>query len=79
VSGYTRLPLGFRFSGIWRLQSGTPWGPEQGGDLNGDGLSFNDRPFIFAPDQFPVKIPNSITGASAQAVYVAATREVYKG
>jgi outer membrane receptor protein involved in Fe transport len=78
VSGYTPLPLGFRLSGIWRLQSGTPWGPEQGGDLNGDGLSFNDRPFIFAPDQFPVAIPTSITGASAQAEYVAAQREVYK-
>ncbi len=79
VSGYTRLPLGFRLSGIWRLQSGTPWGPEQGGDLNGDGLSFNDRPFIFAPENFPVNIPTSITGSAAQAEYVAAQREIYRG
>ncbi len=78
VSGYSRLPFGFRLSGIWRLSSGTPWGPEQGGDLNGDGLSFNDRPFIFAPDQFPVNVPTSITGAAAQAEYVAAQRETYK-
>lgn len=78
LSGFTRLPLGFRLSGIWRLSSGTPWGPEQGGDLNGDGLSFNDRPFIFAADQFPVNIPTSITGAAAQAEYVAAQREIYK-
>ena len=79
VSGFTRLPLGFQLSGIWRLQSGTPWGPEQGGDLNGDGLSFNDRPFIFAPEEFPVAIPANITGSAAQAEYVAAQREIYRG
>lgn len=79
VSGYAPLPLGFRLSGIWRLQSGTPWGPEQGGDLNGDGLRFNDRPFIFAPDQFPVAIPTSITGSAEQAAYVAERRATYRG
>ncbi len=79
VSGFTTLPFGFRLSGIWRLQSGTPWGPEQGGDLNGDGLSFNDRPFIFAPEVFPVNIPTSITGAAEQAAYVAAQRDIYRG
>ncbi len=79
LSGFTRLPLGFRLSGIYRLQSGTPWSPEQGGDLNGDGINFNDRPFIFAPENFPVAIPTNVTGATAQAEYVAAQREVYRG
>ena len=79
VSGFTRLPLGFRLSGIWRLQSGTPWSPEQGGDLNGDGLSFNDRPFIFAPEDFPVNVPTTITGSQAQADYIAEQREIYRG
>jgi outer membrane receptor for ferrienterochelin and colicin len=79
LSGFTKLPLGFRLSGIFRMQSGTPWGPEQGGDLNADGLSFNDRPFIFAPEDFPVAIPTNVTGSQAQAEYVAAQREIYRG
>lgn len=79
LSGFTKLPLGFRLSGIFRMQSGTPWGPEQGGDLNGDGVTFNDRPFIFAPENFPVAIPTNITGAQEQATYVAAQREIYRG
>lgn len=77
ISGYTQLPWGFKLSGIWRWQSGLPWGPEQGGDLNGDGLSFNDRPFIFAPEDFPVAIPTSITDPAAQTQYVADTRARY--
>lgn len=79
LSGYTPLPWGFRLSGTWRWQSGVPWGPEQGGDLNGDGLAFNDRPFIFAPEDFPVAIPSSITDPTAQAEYVAGVRETYAG
>jgi outer membrane receptor for ferrienterochelin and colicin len=54
VSGFAKLPWQTTVSAIWRLQSGTPWSPEQGGDLNGDGVSFNDRPFIFSPDELPV-------------------------
>jgi outer membrane receptor protein involved in Fe transport len=77
LSGFTKLPLGFQLSGIWRLQSGVPWGPEQGGDLNGDGLNFNDRPFIFAPEDFPVAIPTSITDAAAREAYVAERRDLY--
>ncbi|BAH39241.1 MAG TPA: hypothetical protein DGD08_10100 [Gemmatimonas aurantiaca] len=79
LSGFTKLPLGFRLSGIFRMQSGTPWGPEQGGDLNGDGLTFNDRPFIYAPEDFPVAIPTNVTSTAAQAEYVAAQREIYRG
>jgi hypothetical protein len=77
LSGFTSLPLGFRLSGVWRLQSGTPWGPEQGGDLNGDGLSFNDRPFVFAADSLPVSVPASITTTEARAAYVAEQRARY--
>lgn len=77
LSGVTQLPLGFRVSGVWRLQSGTPWGPEQGGDLNGDGLSFNDRPFVFAPDSLPVSVPTSVTTPEARTAYVAEQRARY--
>ncbi len=54
LAGNMRLPLGFRVSGLWRWQSGNRWGPEQGGDLNGDGVAFNDRPFIFTPEDLPL-------------------------
>ena len=53
-NGRTRLPLGIQLSGIWRVQSGRPWTPEVSGDLNGDGVRFNDRPFIFAPEDLPL-------------------------
>jgi hypothetical protein len=54
LSGQTLLPFGLRMSALWRVNSGTPWGPEQSGDLNGDGINFNDRPFIFAPENLPL-------------------------
>lgn len=78
VSGYTKLPYGFRLSGVWRLQSGTPWGPEQGGDLNGDGVSFNDRPYIFKPEDLPVSVPASVKADSVTA-YVQQQRDRYAG
>ncbi len=53
-SGHTRTGFGLRLSAIWRLQSGRPWSPEQDGDLNGDGFRFNDRPFIFRPEDLPL-------------------------
>jgi outer membrane receptor for ferrienterochelin and colicin len=58
----TRLPLGIAVSGIWRVQSGRPWTPEVSGDINGDGVRFNDRPFIYAPEDLPL----SATGDAAQ-------------
>ncbi|HZG43101.1 MAG TPA: TonB-dependent receptor, partial [Longimicrobium sp.] len=61
LNGATRLPLGLRVSGIWRIQSGRPWTPEVSGDLNGDGVRFNDRPFIFTPEELPL----ASTGATA--------------
>ena len=57
----TRLPLGINVSGIWRIQSGRPWTPEVSGDLNGDGVRFNDRPFLYAPADLPL----ADTGAAA--------------
>jgi hypothetical protein len=53
-SALRELPRGFRVSALWRTSSGTPWGPELSGDPNGDGINFNDRPFIFAPEQLPL-------------------------
>lgn len=69
-SGFARgLPLGIELSGFWRLQSGRPWTPEVRGDLNGDGVRFNDRPFVFAPEALPlpasVANPDSVRGAYA--------------
>jgi hypothetical protein len=78
LSGFTRLPLGFRVSGVWRVQSGTPWGPEQSGDLNGDGVSFNDRPFIFAPENLPVSTAANLSPDSAARI-VAIQRDRYAG
>lgn len=46
LNGQWKAPLGFRISGIFRSQSGTPWTPLVGSDVNGDGISGNDRAFI---------------------------------
>ncbi len=62
LSGFTELPYGIDLAAFWRLQSGRPWGPEVSGDLNGDGVRFNDRPFIFAPEDLPL----AATGAEAE-------------
>jgi hypothetical protein len=53
-SGRTRLPLGLSLSGTWRVQSGRPYTPEASGDLNGDGVRFNDRPFVFTAEELPL-------------------------
>lgn len=76
LSGFTSLPWGFKVSGIWRLQSGTPWGPEQSGDLNGDGLSFNDRPYIYAAEDLPVFVAANVDPARRDSI-VTATRDAY--
>jgi hypothetical protein len=65
VSGFTKLPWGVTMSAIWRLQSGTPWGPEQSGDLNGDGEEFNDLPYIFPVEELPIAIPGGVSDAEA--------------
>jgi Carboxypeptidase regulatory-like domain/TonB dependent receptor-like, beta-barrel/TonB-dependent Receptor Plug Domain len=65
ISGNAQLPWDIRVSGLWRFQSGNHWGPEQGGDLNGDGVNFNDRPFIFAPADLPL---TETDPAKAQAI-----------
>ena len=44
----------------WSIRSGTPWGPEVSGDINGDGVLFNDRPYIFRPNDLPVFVPASV-------------------
>jgi len=64
LSGSTRLPLDIGLSAIWRLQSGRRFTPEVSGDINGDGVSFNDRPFVFAPENLPI----SATGDAATTI-----------
>jgi outer membrane receptor for ferrienterochelin and colicin len=77
LSGFARLPYGFRVSGFWRMQSGTPWSPEAGGDLNADGVAFNDRPYIFAPNEFPVFVDPTITDPVRRDSIVAVNRLQY--
>ncbi|MFV2007136.1 MAG: hypothetical protein ACC667_06800, partial [Longimicrobiales bacterium] len=48
------FPWGIKASAILRSQSGRPWSPVGDADLNGDGVRFNDRPFIFAPADLPL-------------------------
>jgi hypothetical protein len=48
-----RLPIiNSLFSTSWGFQSGYPYTPIVGGDINGDGLS-NDRAFVFDPARAP--------------------------
>ena len=76
LSGFVRLPLAVQMSANWRLSSGRPWGPEISGDLNGDGVRFNDRPFIYAPEDLPVSVnPTSSTPVAEQ---IATTRARYQ-
>ncbi|MFQ5703621.1 MAG: TonB-dependent receptor domain-containing protein [Gemmatimonadales bacterium] len=49
-----RLPLDFQIGAIWRSQSGRPWTVQGDDDINGDGLSGNDRAFIFTPENLPL-------------------------
>jgi len=46
ASFLVRAPFGVRLNGIYRGQSGTPFTPVVDGDVNGDGLSSNDRVFV---------------------------------
>ncbi|HJU67228.1 MAG TPA: TonB-dependent receptor [Gemmatimonadaceae bacterium] len=74
LSGTFRLPFGIRVSPKWSIRSGTPWGPEVSGDINADGVNFNDRPYIFRPEELPVFVAASATNpdsvvASARARY----------
>ena len=53
-SGTAELPAGFQIAAFWRLQSGRPYTPEVSGDINGDGVRFNDRPYIFSVEDLPL-------------------------
>jgi hypothetical protein len=53
-SGSTELPFDFELAAFWRLQSGRPFTPEVSGDINGDGVRFNDRPFVYAVADLPL-------------------------
>ena len=79
LTGITHLPWDIDVSGIWRSQSGTPWGPEVNGDINGDGIRFNDRPYIYAPADLPVFVAATITDPVRRDSAVAATRAFYAG
>lgn len=61
LSGTFRLPFGIRVSPKWSIRSGPPWGPEVSGDINGDGVLFNDRPYVFRPEELPVFVAPTVT------------------
>ena len=65
LSGFTELPFGITFSAIWRIQSGRHYTPEVSGDINGDGVRFNDRPFIFAAADLPLAPSTTEEAATA--------------
>ena len=67
VSG--RLPLGIAASAFLRFQTGNAWTPEQSGDLNGDGIRFNDRPFVFRPEDLPLATTDPVVDDSLRALY----------
>jgi hypothetical protein len=67
LSGFTKIPLGIQVAANLRIQSGRPFTPETSGDINGDGVTFNDRPFIYAAADLPV----------ASAATADATRQSY--
>jgi hypothetical protein len=46
LSGLSDLPYGFSISGIFRANSGTFFTPSVSGDMNGDGNTGNDLPFL---------------------------------
>ena len=79
LSGIFRLPYDFNVTTMWRIQSGTPWGPEVSADLNGDGVRFNDRPFIFRPEDLPVAVPSNITDEAEREAFVTEQRDRYAG
>lgn len=54
LAGYADLPWDIKLSGIWRSQSGRPYTVVGDDDLNGDGLTGNDRLFIFKPENLPL-------------------------
>lgn len=60
LSGTFRMPFGIRVSPKWSIRSGTPWGPEVSGDINGDGVLFNDRPYVFRAEELPVFVAASV-------------------
>ncbi|MEO5511573.1 MAG: TonB-dependent receptor, partial [Longimicrobiales bacterium] len=64
LSGFTQLPFGINVSAIWRIQSGRHFTPEVSGDINGDGVRFNDRPFIFASADLPIAASTSAAAAA---------------
>ncbi len=51
---YWRLPWDMSIAMFWKSQSGRPWTVVGDDDLNGDGISGNDRLFIYAPANLPL-------------------------
>ena len=65
----SRLPWDIRISSFLRFQTGNAWTPEQSGDLNGDGIRFNDRPYVFTPDDLPLATTDPTEAATQRARY----------
>jgi hypothetical protein len=57
-----QLPWNMRVSAFWKSQSGRPWTVVGNDDLNGDGVTGNDRIFIYSPANLPL----ASTGTAAE-------------
>ncbi|MDX1430640.1 MAG: hypothetical protein R3282_10140, partial [Rhodothermales bacterium] len=74
VSAFMRLPLDIKLSAFWKSQSGRPWTVVGDDDLNGDGITGNDRVFVFRPENLPL----ASSGAAAdeeRALYASILNE----
>jgi hypothetical protein len=69
-SGFLDLPLDFQLAAFWRIQSGRPYTAAVSGDLNGDGVRFNDRPFIYSVNDLPLSAADgSVAEFEARQAY----------
>lgn len=69
LSGSTELPLGIEANVFFRANSGNPWNAEQNGDLNGDGIRYNDRLFVFSPEDLPLATDDPEEAAQQRELY----------
>jgi hypothetical protein len=69
VSGSAALPLGVQANVFFRANSGNPWNAEQNGDLNGDGIRYNDRLFVFSPENLPLSAEDPAEAAQQRDLY----------
>jgi hypothetical protein len=66
ATAFLRLPWDMTVSAFWKSQSGRPWAVVGDDDLNGDGITGNDRTFVYAPGSLPLDPSLSVDAAAEQ-------------